>query len=82
VDHTHPAAAELLDDAIVRDRLADHVQNMLWRKSRQVNETRGVDFKFVTPYYRPTAAKYALECARHDNGSWFALLPNSEPRSI
>src|ERR1700677_348041 len=42
VDDTHPAAAELLDDAIVRDRLADHVQNMLWRKSRQVNETRGV----------------------------------------
>ena len=25
VDHTHPAAAELLDDAVVRDGLADHV---------------------------------------------------------
>src|SRR5271154_7028337 len=25
VDHTHPAAAEFLDDAIVRDGLADHV---------------------------------------------------------
>ena len=24
VDHTHPAAAELLDDAVVRDGLADH----------------------------------------------------------
>src|SRR5580692_2470018 len=28
VDHTHPATAELLDDAIVRDGLADH-----WRES-------------------------------------------------
>ena len=26
VDHTHPAAAELLNDAIVRDGLADHAQ--------------------------------------------------------
>src|ERR1700686_4448509 len=25
VDHTHPAAAQLLDDAIVRDGLADHL---------------------------------------------------------
>ena len=24
VDHTHPAAAQLLDDAVVRDGLADH----------------------------------------------------------
>ena len=24
VDHTHPAAAELFDDAVVRDGLADH----------------------------------------------------------
>ena len=28
VDHTHAAAAELLDDAVVRDGLADH-----WRES-------------------------------------------------
>ena len=28
VDHTHPATAELLDDAVVRDGLADH-----WRES-------------------------------------------------
>ena len=28
VDHTHPAAAELLDNAVVRDGLADH-----WRES-------------------------------------------------
>ena len=26
VDHTHPAAAELLDDAVVRDGLAEHLQ--------------------------------------------------------
>ena len=26
VDHTHPAAAELLDDAVVRNGLADHGQ--------------------------------------------------------
>ena len=26
VDHTHPAAAELLDDAVVRDGLANHAQ--------------------------------------------------------
>ena len=26
VDDTHPAAAELLDDAVVRDGLADHAQ--------------------------------------------------------
>jgi hypothetical protein len=24
IDHTHPAAAELFDDAVVRDGLADH----------------------------------------------------------
>ena len=24
VDHTHPAAAQLLDDAVVRDGLTDH----------------------------------------------------------
>ncbi len=30
VDDTHPAAAELLDDAVVRDGLPDHV----WRRKR------------------------------------------------
>ena len=29
VDHTHPAAAELLDDAVVRDGLADHALRSL-----------------------------------------------------
>ena len=29
VDHTHAAAAELLDDAVVRDGLADHWSTML-----------------------------------------------------
>jgi hypothetical protein len=32
VDHTHAAAAEFLDNAVVRDGLADHVPNMLWRE--------------------------------------------------
>ena len=26
LDHTHPAAAQLLDDAVVRDGLANHAQ--------------------------------------------------------
>jgi hypothetical protein len=42
VDDTHSTAAELLDDAIVRDGLADHVPHMLWRKGRQVNAECGV----------------------------------------
>ena len=29
VNHTHPAAAELLDDAVVRDGLADHCGNAM-----------------------------------------------------
>jgi hypothetical protein len=41
VHHTH-AAAQFLADGVVRDGLADHVQNMLWRASRQVNESGGV----------------------------------------
>ena len=40
VDNAHPATAELLDDAVVRDGLADHAQ-MLWRTRRQVNEFGG-----------------------------------------
>ena len=44
VDDTHPAAAEFLNDAIVRDGLADervggwHVQHILGRARNQVNE--------------------------------------------
>ena len=41
IDHTHAAAAELFDDAVVRDGLADHVQ-ILWREAMQVNESRAV----------------------------------------
>ena len=33
VDHAHAAAADLLDDPVVRDNLADHVRNMLWREA-------------------------------------------------
>jgi hypothetical protein len=29
VNHTHPAAAQLLDDAVVRDGLADHRSRIL-----------------------------------------------------
>jgi hypothetical protein len=42
VDHTHPATAQLLDNAIVRDGLADHWAAMLGVQIRQVNEPRGV----------------------------------------
>ena len=33
VDDTHPATAQLLDDAVVRDGLADHDARMLWRNA-------------------------------------------------
>jgi hypothetical protein len=41
VDLTHPAAAQHLDDAIVRDDLADHCAEMLGPGVGQVNEGRG-----------------------------------------
>ena len=37
VDHTHPAAAQFFDDAIMRDGLADHCAEILGLGSRQVN---------------------------------------------
>ena len=43
VDHTHPATAQLLDDAVVRDGLADHWRKILCCQREQVNESRGVD---------------------------------------
>jgi hypothetical protein len=42
VDHTHPTAAQLLDNAVVRDGLADHGREMLGGIRGQVNESRGV----------------------------------------
>jgi hypothetical protein len=39
VDHTHPAAAQLPDDAVVRDGLAHHWRRILLWGSTQVNET-------------------------------------------
>ena len=36
VDDTHPATAELVDDAVMRDRLADHRGAILGRVPRQV----------------------------------------------
>jgi hypothetical protein len=38
IDHTHASAAKLLDDAVVRNGLANHR-----RESRLVNESRAVD---------------------------------------
>src|ERR1700676_4773180 len=43
IDHTHAAAAELLDDAVVRDGLANHWSRILRLSTEQVNESRGVD---------------------------------------
>jgi hypothetical protein len=39
VDHTHPAAAQLLDEAVVRDGLPDHWAEMLGLEVGQVNES-------------------------------------------
>ena len=41
VDDSHTAAAQLLDDAIVRDGLADHADAMLGALHREVNESKG-----------------------------------------
>src|SRR5215831_17348042 len=38
VDNTHPAATELLEDAVMRDCLAEHWAEMLGLQVRQVNE--------------------------------------------
>jgi hypothetical protein len=38
IDHTHPAAAELLNDPVVRDGLPDHWAEMLGLEIGQVNE--------------------------------------------
>jgi hypothetical protein len=41
IDHSHPAAAQLLDDAVVRDNLPDY-----WREyyggRMGINESRGI----------------------------------------
>jgi len=38
VDHTHTPAANLLDDLVMGDFLANHGSGMLWDDTRQVNE--------------------------------------------
>ena len=40
VDHSHPTTAELLDNAVVRNGLADHCARILRGPSGQVNESR------------------------------------------
>ncbi len=42
IDHTHPAAAEFLNDAVVRDGSPDHQGQILRGGNGQVNESRGV----------------------------------------
>ena len=42
VDDSHTAAAQLLDDAIVRDGLADHADAMLGALQWEVNESNGL----------------------------------------
>jgi len=42
VDDTHTSAAQLLDDAVVRDGLAEHQGQILLGSNIQVNESRGV----------------------------------------
>jgi len=42
VHNPHSAAAEFLNDAVVRDGLADHWRKSYVRQREQVNETREV----------------------------------------
>ena len=42
VNHAHAPAAQFLDDAVVRDGLADHWSRILRPRNRQVNENGGV----------------------------------------
>src|SRR5208283_4501529 len=42
INNTHASAAELLDDAVVRDDLADHSWRILRRRNGQVNESSRV----------------------------------------
>jgi hypothetical protein len=48
VDHTHAAAAQLLDDAVVRDGLPDHCAEILGLEVGQVNEWRVVAGRLST----------------------------------
>src|ERR1022692_3558514 len=42
IDHAHPATAQLLDDLVVRDSLADHLAEILGLRVGQVNEGQQV----------------------------------------
>jgi hypothetical protein len=42
VDHAHAATTEFVDNAVVRDSLADHSWQILRLRNGQVNERRGV----------------------------------------
>jgi hypothetical protein len=42
IDHTHPPAAQLLDDPVMRDGLPNNRLEILGSSTRQVNEVRGI----------------------------------------
>src|SRR5437763_11693345 len=48
VDHTHAAATQLLDDAVMRDGLADHADAMLGALQWEVNVSYGL-FRILIP---------------------------------
>jgi hypothetical protein len=52
VHHTHPSAPKLLDDAVVRDGLADHWGRILRLQDGQVNESRGVGGWRESPHWQ------------------------------
>ena len=47
IDHAHAATTQLLDNAVMRDGLADHWRRILRGWNRQVNETREVVSTFM-----------------------------------
>jgi hypothetical protein len=68
VDHTHPSAAQLLDDAVVRNGLADHWRQILRRRNGQVNESLGVGRASTDGWRKiPTALKMPMAGVLSDN---------------
>src|SRR5271169_3651110 len=79
VDHTHSPAAQLLDDSVMRDGLADHARGeptsglIVGGCARQVNEQQQGTTSHVggrsslsthaKPHMRPSAADYCCEIA-------------------
>src|SRR6516162_6794790 len=55
VDHTHPTAAQLLDDAVVGNGLADHRVEILGPQVGQVNEWRVVAERLYASMYNSSS---------------------------